>query len=71
MTRFSLFATEETVTRPVLIIVSNAIKELLGINKNVYTKYDVKDSIILKKTKLGNIKIDNNTREEMHSTTMN
>lgn len=65
MTRFSLFATEETVTRPVLIIVSNAIKELLGINKNVYTKYDVKDSIILKKTKLGNIKIDNNTREEM------
>lgn len=64
-TRFSLFATEETVTRPILIQVSNGIKELLGIQKNVYTKFDIKDNIILKKNKLGNIKIDNNTRDEM------
>lgn len=64
-TRFSLFATEETVTRPILILVANDIKDLLGINQNVYTKFDVKDNIILKKTNLGHIKIDNNTRDEM------
>lgn len=65
LTRVPLYATEETVTRPVLITVANGIKELLGVNKNTYTKFDVKDTIPLKKTKLGHIKIDNNIKYDM------
>lgn len=64
-TRFELQALEETVTRPILIEVGYGIKELLGIDKDTYTKYDIKDNIILRKNKLGNIKIDNTTKSEM------
>lgn len=64
-TRFELQALEETVTRPILIEVGYGIKELLGIDKDTYVKYDIKDNIIIKKNKLGNIRIDNTTKSEM------
>ena len=64
-TRFELQALEESVTRPILILVGYDIKKLLGVDKNIYTKYDIKDNLIISKNKLGNIKIDNTTKSEM------
>lgn len=64
-TKLELQAIEETVTRPVLVIVANDIKKLLGISTDIYTVYDVKDNIIKKKNKLGNIRGDNTTKDEL------
>lgn len=64
-TKIELQAIEETITRPVLVIVATDIKKLLGVNKDIYTVYDVKDNIFKKKNKLGNIRGDNTTRSEL------
>jgi len=51
MLRFKhdLFATEDTVSRNVLISCRNSILGLLNISKDVYTSYDVKDVILKRK----------------------
>lgn len=64
-TKLELQAIEETITRPVLVIVANDIKKLLGLTNDIYTIYDVRDNIIKKKNKLGNIRGDNTTKSDM------
>ena len=64
-TRFELQALEESVTRPILIMVSYGIKKMLGVDRDIYTKFDINDNLKIRKNKLGNIKIDNTTRSEM------
>lgn len=64
-TKLELQAIEETVTRPVLVKVSTDIKKLLGIDVGIYTVFDIKDNIIKKKNKLGTIRGDNTTKDEL------
>lgn len=66
-TRVDLQAIEETITRPVLVIVTNDIKNLLGITRDIYTTYDVNDALIKSKNKLGEVKGENTFKEDMIS----
>ena len=56
---------EETVTRPIQIIVANDIKKLLGLGRDIYIAFDPTDERIAKiKNQLGDIDHDNTTFEE-------
>ena len=56
---------EETVTRPIQIIVANDIKKLLGLGRDIYIAFDPADERIAKiKNQLGDIDHDNTTFEE-------
>lgn len=46
---------EETVTRPMLVSVVEDIKKLLGLRKEVYTIFNVKDNIVKQKTATGQV----------------
>lgn len=50
-----LHGIEETVTRPILISVTNDIKKLLGLRNDVFTVYNVKDNIVKQKMPTGEI----------------
>lgn len=62
--RTDLFGLEETVTRPALIIVVSDIKQLLGLEKDIFTTYDIKDALIKKKNKEGKIEGDNTVKND-------
>ena len=63
--RADLFGVEETITRPILVIVTEDIKKILGLSKDIYTQYDNKDQIVKKKNRLGEIQGDNTAKDEM------
>lgn len=63
--RADLYGIEETITRPILISITNDIKKVLGISKEIYTQYDDKDQIGKKKNKLGEIQGDNTMRDDI------
>lgn len=63
--RISLYGIEETITRPVIVQVTNDIKRLLGVNQDVYTSYDTRDLTIKKKNKLGEVLGDNTIKDEV------
>jgi hypothetical protein len=54
-TKADLYSIEETVTRPILIQVTNDIKLLLGLTNDIYTVYDPKDDNYKQKNKVGKI----------------
>lgn len=64
LTRMPLFGIEDTVTRPIVITVTDDIKELIGVSRDVYTTYDIKDTITKEKNKLGNIQTTNTVHDE-------
>lgn len=64
-TRFDLFGTDDTVTRPILIGLVKDIQKLLNIEHDIYTTYDIKDNIPRKHNKLGDIIGNNTTIDEM------
>lgn len=64
-TKVELFGTEDTITRPITITVTNDIKALLGITKDVYTTYDIKDNIVKSKNKLGDIQGENTIHDDI------
>lgn len=59
-----LHGIEESVIRPVLVTTVNDVKKLLGISKDVYTKYDVRDNLQKRKTNTGLVIGDNTTYED-------
>lgn len=64
-TKIMLQGLEETVTRPIQIIVANDIKKLLGLGRDIYIAFDPTDERIAKiKNQLGDIDHDNTTFEE-------
>ena len=64
-TKIMLQGLEETVTRPIQIIVANDIKKLLGLGRDIYIAFDPTDERIAKiKNQLGDIDYDNTTFEE-------
>ena len=64
-TKIMLQGLEETVTRPIQIIVANDIKKLLGLGRDIYIAFDPTDERISKiKNQLGDIDHDNTTYEE-------
>ena len=64
-TKIMLQGLEETVTRPIQIIVANDIKKLLGLGRDIYIAFDPTDERITKiKNQLGDIDHDNTTFEE-------
>ena len=64
-TKIMLQGLEETVTRPIQIIVANDIKKLLGLGRDIYIAFDPADERIAKiKNQLGDIDHDNTTFEE-------
>lgn len=65
--RTDLFGLEETITRPILIIVVSDIKKLLGLEKDIFTTYDDKDALVKKKTKQGKIEGDNTVKDNFIS----
>ena len=65
ITKIMLQGLEETVTRPIQIIVANDIKKLLGLGRDIYIAFDPTDERIAKiKNQLGDIDHDNTTFEE-------
>lgn len=64
-TKIMLQGLEETVTRPIQIIVANDIKKLLGLGRDIYIAFDPTDEKIAKrKNRLGDIDHNNTTFEE-------
>ena len=62
--RTSLFATDTTIDRPLLITVVEDLKRYLGIDKYVYYTLDEVDKVGKQKNKLGEISSDNAPRSE-------
>lgn len=62
--RADLHAIEETITRNILIIVMQDVKNLLGMSKHVDIFFDEKDQLPKKKNNLGNIEINNTYKED-------
>lgn len=60
-----LYAIEETITRPVLIQVTDGIKTFLGLTNDIYTVYDPKDDNYKRKNKLGKITGQTNSYDEV------
>lgn len=63
-TRVDLYGIEESFTRPVLVTMVRNINTLLGIKRNIYVRFDNKESVIKSKTKLGNIRGNNTIKQE-------
>ena len=63
-TRVDLYGIEESFTRPVLLTMVRNINTLLGIKRNIYVRFDNKESVIKSKTKLGNIRGNNTIKQE-------
>lgn len=64
-TRVDLYNIEETFTRPVLVSLLKDIKNLLGINPDTYTVFDVKDALIKEKNAMGELEGFNTIKSEM------
>lgn len=64
LTRMPLFGIEDTITRPIVISVTNDIKELIGVSRDVYSTYDIKDKITKEKNKLGTVQTSNTIHDE-------
>ena len=64
VTRMPLFGIEDTITRPIVISVTSDIKSLIGISRDVFTTYDIKDTITKEKNKLGKIQTTNALSDE-------
>lgn len=62
--RTDLFGVEETITRPVLILVVSDIKKILGLEKDIFTTYDMKDSLVKKKNQQGKVEGDNTVKND-------
>ena len=56
---------EESITRNILIQVAKDVRRLMGITKNVYTVYDEKDNFFRKKSKSGELILDNTLKEDI------
>lgn len=65
--KIELYGTEDTVIRPILITVSEDIKNLLGITKDIFTTYDTRDAITKGKNNVGRIVNENKMHERMIS----
>lgn len=63
--RISLHGIEETITRPVIIQVTNDIKRLLSVSQDVYTHFDTRDLTVRKKNKLGEVLGDNTIKDDV------
>ena len=64
-TRVELLNIEETFTRPMLVSITNDIKEMISLDKNTYTIYDMKDNLIQVKNKDGELEGFNTLTNEM------
>ena len=64
-TRVELLNIEETFTRPMLVSITNDIKEMVSLDKNTYTIYDMKDNLIQVKNKDGELEGFNTLTNEM------
>lgn len=64
--RVMLHGIEETITRPVLISVTNDIKKMLGIGHDVFTFFDPEEKLKRSKNELGEV-IHNNTQYEEYA----
>lgn len=63
--RLDLFGIEHTVLRPVLVQTVKDIKKSLGITKDIYTRFDSRETVIKKKNKVGEIIGRNTTDSNM------
>ena len=59
-TRVDLYGIEESFTRPVLVTMVRNINTLLGIKRNIYVRFDNKESVIKSKTNMPILDLDDN-----------